>query len=76
MDQVGFHGGGEAIYNPICRGRKDRGFHEPEKTGVTIHLFSEMKDHSSLSKCSNLINTFSLLVSSISPARNTSSRIA
>lgn len=32
--------------------------------------------HSNLSKCSNLVNTTCLLVSSISPARKTSSRIA
>lgn len=32
--------------------------------------------HSSLSKCSNLVSTTCLLVSSTSPARNTSSRIA
>ena len=32
--------------------------------------------HSSLSRCSNLVSTTCLLVSSISPARNTSSRIA
>lgn len=32
--------------------------------------------YSSLSKCSNLVNTTCLLVSSISPARKTSSRMA
>lgn len=32
--------------------------------------------YSSLSKCANLVSTTCLLVSSISPARNTSSRIA
>ena len=46
------------------------------RNGCKMKRRSEIKDHSSLSKCSSLINTFSLLVSSISPARNTSSRIA
>jgi hypothetical protein len=32
--------------------------------------------YSSLSRCSNLVNTTCLLVSSISPAKKTSSRIA
>lgn len=43
----------------------------PQKPRMNPHT-----PHSNLSKCSNLVNTTCLLVSSISPARNTSSRIA
>lgn len=41
-----------------------------------VILFSKHSPYSNLSRCSNLVNTTCLLVSSISPAKNTSSSIA
>jgi len=67
--------GGEAVIFALVRAQRTVPFMNGRK-GRKMNRSCETKDHSSLSKCSSLISTFSLLVSSISPARNTSSRIA
>ena len=52
------------------------GDHSPPHIFTTSHPIPTAGPHSNLSKCSNRVKTTCLLVSWISPAKKTSSRIA